>query len=107
MCGLMGRAAWKTRKNGGRREPEYRLWCLVPALVMSPCGLIIYVLCAYYKLHWIGMFFGVGLYQASNFHGFSILIAYMVLPPFNQVNDRSTVIIVIPLSYLVFSLPAR
>jgi hypothetical protein len=71
-------AAYKTRKNGGRREPEYRLWCLLPALIMSPCGLIIYGLSAYYKLHWIGMFIGVGLYQSSNFHGFSILIAYMV-----------------------------
>jgi len=71
-------AAYMTRKNGGRREPEYRLWCLVPALIMSPCGLILYGLSAHYKLHWFGMFFGVGLFHASNFHGFSILIAYMV-----------------------------
>jgi MFS family permease len=71
-------AAYMTRKHGGRREPEYRLWCLVPALIMSPCGLILYALSAYYKLHWFGMFFGVALYQSSNFHGFSILIAYMV-----------------------------
>jgi hypothetical protein len=47
-------------------------------MIMSPIGLIVYALSAYYKLHWIGMFIGVGLYQASNFHGFSILIAYMV-----------------------------
>jgi hypothetical protein len=77
-------AAWKTRKNGGRREPEYRLWCLLPAMVMSPCGIIIYGLSAYYKLHWIGMFFGVAMLQSSNFHGFSIIIAYMVHSPLDN-----------------------
>jgi len=76
-------------------------------MIMSPCGLIIYGLTAYYKLHWIGMFIGVGLYQASNFHGFSILIAYMVYSIWDSTNRRSIVIIVTRLSCWEFSLLAR
>ena len=76
-------------------------------MIMSPCGLIIYGLTAYYKLHWIGMFIGVGLYQSSNFMGFSILIAYMVKLISKCTNNRWTVTTVIQPSYWEFSLLAR
>jgi hypothetical protein len=76
-------------------------------MIMSPCGLIIYGLTAYYKLHWIGMFIGVGLYQSSNFMGFSILIAYMVKLISEWTNSRLIVTTVIRPSYWEFSLPAR
>jgi hypothetical protein len=71
-------AAWRTRKNNGVREPEMRLWCFLPAIICSPVGLAVFSCTAYYKLHWIGFFFGNAIFQFANFVGFSMLIAYMV-----------------------------
>lgn len=106
---LTRRAAYMTRKNGGRREPEYRLWMLVPAMFLSPAGLIIYGVSSFYKLSWVGIFFGNAIFQASNFHGFSILMAYMVrtLLVGMKINCRSIVIIVTPPSCLGSSLPVK
>jgi len=71
-------AAWKTRRNGGVREPEMRLWCFLPAIIVSPAGLVVFSCTAYYKLHWIGFFAGNAMFQWASFIGYSMLIAYMV-----------------------------
>jgi hypothetical protein len=34
-------AAWRTRKNGGVREPEMRLWVFLPAIICSPVGMAV------------------------------------------------------------------
>lgn len=70
--------AWRTRKNDGVREPEMRLWTFLPAIILSPVGLILFSCTAYFKLHWFGFLAGNAIFQCANFIGFSILIAYMV-----------------------------
>jgi hypothetical protein len=71
-------SAWRTRKNGGIREPEMRLWTFLPAIILSPVGLAVFSCTAHYKLHWFGFVAGNAIFQCANFIGFSILIAYMV-----------------------------
>jgi MFS family permease len=71
-------AAWRTRKNGGVREPEMRLWVFLPAIICSPVGMAVFSCTAYYRLHWFGFFAGFCIFQFANFIGFSMLIAYMV-----------------------------
>jgi MFS family permease len=71
-------AAWRTRKNGGVREPEMRLWVVLPTILFSPVGMAVFSCTAYYKLHWFGFFAGFCIFQFANFIGFSMLIAYMV-----------------------------
>ncbi len=56
-------AAYKARKNRGIREAEYRLWCLVPVIFIAPASLILYGYSAERQLHWVGLVFGVGLFQ--------------------------------------------
>lgn len=69
---------WRTRKNDGIREPEMRLWTFLPAVILSPLGMVVFSCTAYFKLHWFGFLAGNCIFQCANFIGFSILIAYMV-----------------------------
>ena len=54
-------AAKLTRRNNGIREAEMRLGVLLPAMIIAPCGLIVYGLTAQHNLHWIGYFAGVAM----------------------------------------------
>lgn len=54
-------AARLTKKNNGIREAEMRLGVLVPAMIIAPCGLIVYGLTAQRNLHWFGYFAGVAM----------------------------------------------
>lgn len=54
-------AAYLTKRNNGIREAEMRLGVLIPAVVIGPCGLIVYGLTAQRQLHWIGYFAGVAM----------------------------------------------
>ncbi|OIW29101.1 MFS general substrate transporter [Coniochaeta ligniaria NRRL 30616] len=69
-------AAYKTRKNRGIREAEYRLWCLVPVFFVAPASLILYGYSAEKQLHWIGLVFGVGIFQFGSFFYMTYTLAY-------------------------------
>lgn len=56
-------AAGLTRRNNNIREAEYRIWCLVPVIFVSPAGLILYGYTAEKQLHWMGFLVAVGLFQ--------------------------------------------
>lgn len=73
-------AARLTRKNGGVREPEMRLISLVPAILITPAGILCYGLTAYYKKHWIGMFIGNAMFQCGAYMGYVITLSYTVPP---------------------------
>ena len=53
--GQMGDAVadWLTRRNGGIREPEMRLPAMMPCLIGTPLGLILYGVGIQYRLHWM------------------------------------------------------
>jgi hypothetical protein len=54
-------AAWLTRRNNGIREAEMRLVILFPAMIISPCGLILYGMTAEKLGSWFGYMAGVAL----------------------------------------------
>ncbi|KAF2267760.1 serine/threonine kinase 16 [Lojkania enalia] len=71
-------AAYYTRKNNGIREAEMRLGVILPAMIIAPCGIILYGLAAERDLHWIAYFFGVGMDQWGALFYFSFTLAYAV-----------------------------
>lgn len=56
-------AARLTRRNSNIREAEFRIWCLVPVVFVSPAGLILYGYTAEKQLHWVGFLVAVGIFQ--------------------------------------------
>ncbi len=71
-------AAYFTRKNGMVRQPEHRLYALIPAIVMLPAGTLIYGLCAAYGKPWIAMFIGDAIFQMAAYMGYVITLTYTV-----------------------------
>ncbi|KKA28954.1 hypothetical protein TD95_000914 [Thielaviopsis punctulata] len=71
-------AARLTRKNGMVREAEMRLGVMLPAMVLSPAGLILYGLAAEHRLHWITYFIGVAMSQFAAFFFFTFTLAYAI-----------------------------
>lgn len=71
-------AAHLTKKNGGIREAEMRLGALLPPLLISPAGLIVYGFTAQRQLHWIGYFAGVVMCQFGSYWFFTFTLAYAI-----------------------------
>lgn len=71
-------AAYFTRKNNGIREAEMRLGVMLPAMIIAPCGIILYGLAAEHNLHWVAYFFGVAMDQWGALFYFSFTLAYAV-----------------------------
>jgi len=71
-------AAYLTRRNGGIREAEMRLGVLFPAMVIAPCGLIVYGLTAQHRLSWVGYFAGVAMCDWGSYFYFTFTLAYAV-----------------------------
>jgi MFS family permease len=44
---------WTTKKNGGERIPENRLWLGMPAAVISSVGLLVWGFSVHNEWHWI------------------------------------------------------
>ena len=71
-------AAYLTRRNGGVREAEMRLGVLIPAMIIAPCGLILYGYTAQRNLHWIGYFIGVAMTDWGSYFYFTFTLAYAI-----------------------------
>ena len=67
-----------TSKNGGRREPEYRLPAMILPAVIGPMGILTFGLCVAYKVHWIGAAFGYGMQGFGLTAGSNVLVTYAV-----------------------------
>lgn len=57
---------WRTRRKGGVREPEDRLWTLLPTAIIMPAGLILWGVGAAEHVHWFGLMFGLFLIGFAN-----------------------------------------
>ncbi|KAF5598951.1 hypothetical protein FPCIR_2597 [Fusarium pseudocircinatum] len=64
------------KKNNNIYEAEYRLWCLVVVIFVSPASLILYGYSAEKQLHWFGLVFAVGLFQFGAFFFLTYTLAY-------------------------------
>lgn len=60
-------ADYFTRRNGGIREPEMRLPAMIPSLITTPLGLILYGVGIQKSLHWICPTIGLGLCKSLYF----------------------------------------
>lgn len=67
-----------TRKNGGIREPEMRLWPIMPALITTPLALVLYGVGIQHQLHWICPTIGLGLLNFSIVWASSVSMTYMI-----------------------------
>jgi MFS family permease len=65
-----------TRRNGGIREPEFRLWTLLICMCYSTIGYFLYGWGAQTGAHWLTIAFGVGLMIAHQVSACSIATAY-------------------------------
>lgn len=44
---------YKSKKNNGIFEPEFRLWTMIPVIIINSCGLLMYGLGVHSRVHWI------------------------------------------------------
>ncbi|KLU87937.1 hypothetical protein MAPG_06927 [Magnaporthiopsis poae ATCC 64411] len=71
-------AARLTKRNGGIREAEMRLGVMLPAMVISPTGLVLFGMAAERNLHWIVYFLGVAFQQFASYFYFTFTLAYAI-----------------------------
>lgn len=69
-------AARLTKKNNMIREAEMRLGVCLPAMLISPAGLIVFGLTAQKNLHWFGYFAGVAMTQWGSYFYFTFVLSY-------------------------------
>jgi MFS family permease len=66
------------RANKGIREPEHKLWLFSLSLLLVPGSLILWGVGAYYKIHWVGLLFGMGILAVTNAIGSTVSLNYTV-----------------------------
>ncbi|RSL83960.1 hypothetical protein CEP52_016569 [Fusarium oligoseptatum] len=69
---------WKSRRNGGVMEPEFRLWLYIGLMVIIPSSLILWGVGAAREVHWFGLILAIGLIGATITAGASLPIAYCI-----------------------------
>ncbi|RSL87237.1 hypothetical protein CDV31_016287 [Fusarium ambrosium] len=69
---------WKSRRNGGVMEPEFRLWLYIGLMVIIPSSLILWGVGAAREVHWFGLILAIGLIGATITAGASLPLAYCI-----------------------------
>lgn len=64
------------RRNGGVKEPEMRLYMLIPSFVLAAAGYMLYGWGAQSELSWIVIAIGLGAMIAQQVSACSIATAY-------------------------------
>jgi len=67
-----------TKRNGGIREPEFRLPAICVGLITTPLGLILYGVGIQHSLHWICPTFGLGLINFSISQATNVSLVYCI-----------------------------
>ncbi|CAK1361421.1 putative MFS-type transporter [Cercospora beticola] len=67
-----------SNRNKGWREPEFRLWALVPTAFVMACGLILYGVTSAHAMHWIIPILGAGFVGFGLSIGGTIAMAYII-----------------------------
>lgn len=71
-------ALWKSRRNGGIFEPEFRLWMALVPFILHPAGCILFGVGANHGIHWVGIAFGLGMIVSTFPIGAAIAINYII-----------------------------
>ena len=69
---------WRSRRNGGVMEPEFRLWLFVGELIAIPGALLLWGLGAANHIHWFGLIFAMGVYAFGIAIAASLSISYAI-----------------------------
>ena len=83
-------ANYFTRRNGGIREPEFRLPAITISVITAPLGLILYGVGLQNKLHFMVPIFGLGLFSFSGGQALNISFVY-VLDAYGPVSGEVTI----------------
>lgn len=67
-----------TKRNGGIREPEFRLPAMMFSLISTPLSLILYGVGIQYKLHWMCPTVGLALLNFSIVQGTNVALVYTI-----------------------------
>ena len=79
-------ANYMTKRNSGRREPEYRLPATIIPAVIGPMGILLFGLCAADKKPWIGAAFGYGM-QGFGLTAVSNIMATYAVDSYHSVSS--------------------
>jgi hypothetical protein len=84
-------ADWLTRRNDGIRDPEMRLPAMIPSLITTPLGLVLYGIGIEHGLHWICPTIGLGLckYPPSHSDSRNCIPSNQLLVNFSIVQGTS------------------
>lgn len=71
-------ANYFTKRNGGIREPEFRLPAMTIGLITSPLALVLYGVGIEHKLHWMVPTLGLGLLNFSIAQATNVSLVYVI-----------------------------
>lgn len=67
-----------TRKNHGIMDAEYRLWLVIPFIILLPFGFILWGVGADHHIHWFGLVFAMGVISFVTTAQSQIWVTYCV-----------------------------
>lgn len=76
-----------TRRNGGRREPEFRLPAILLPAIIGPMGVLIFGLCVAHKTAWIGLGVGFAM-QGFGITAVANVVVVYAVDSYQQVGDH-------------------
>ncbi|KIW73386.1 hypothetical protein PV04_01513 [Phialophora macrospora] len=82
------------RRNKGVREPEQRLWILVPSGLVAAAGLILWGVGAAHRVHWMGLMFGLAMFQFGIVVGATTSLAYNV-DCFKEIAGETLILVIV------------
>ncbi len=82
------------RRNAGVREPEQRLWVLAPSGIITAAGLILWGVGAAHSIHWIGLQFGLVMFNFGIVVGATTSLAYNV-DCFKEISGETLILVIV------------
>ena len=82
------------RARGGLSLPEDRLYTIILYCLFGVFACILWGVGAYYKVHWFGLVFGLGLLGGCSMFGVTISTTY-VIDCYKELDTEATVVVII------------
>ena len=90
------------RKNQGLREPEYRLYVGLICVVLSPFGIWLWGLGAYYQISWVGLAFAYSISTFTIMMGAAVSYVY-VLDCYKEMGGYAIVSVILIRNIVAFT----
>ncbi|KAL1873120.1 hypothetical protein VTK73DRAFT_1081 [Phialemonium thermophilum] len=89
------------RRNKGVYEPEFRLWLLVPLIVLAPGSQLLWGLGAYFKIHWMGPVIAMGIISFVTVVGVQVCVSYCI-DSYRALSGEAIVTVILLRNNLLF-----